>query len=277
MRLQAIVYPECDKRGQWRRLLGAVQQMSREDHHGGDKVLLVGRWDKNILLTERMDFPAFQRNIMERFGVHVYTGLSDFRIEKMMYGGRDITEIGLRKLMLDAPHVLSRDVDLNGSAKGDPVPRIMKHILILLKSGGVKKYLEGNGYLFENVIIEDPEDILTIRYGCPDIIADVTDYIISQLRRIKRFDLPAHLDLNSLAGDPKPNVVKTLELDYVLINNDGTEHHHREILPEERHMDLCLNVDMDYIDTASFYDSDHHGNEVKEMEDLFPFEKLIRE
>ena len=227
-------------------LANAILHLSKQSFKG-DRVLVVGSF---LVLSKVLDFPAFQKRMREEHGVHVYSNIRDFQIEKMVYGGRDITEVGLKQLFLKGKHVITRDVFLNGSAKGDPVPGIMKHLLVVLKSGGVKMYYEGNGFLFRDLVLEDPEDVLTLRYGCPDIIVDVTEYLLSQARPVTRFHLPSKTNLNSLDGDPMPDTEKELILDYVLVDENGQEHRHQEILPEHDRDDLYLDLDVDgYFET----------------------------
>ena len=243
MRIHSLVH---SKEEPMMALANAILHLSKQSFKG-DRVLVVGSF---LVLSKVLDFPAFQKRMREEHGVHVYSNIRDFQIEKMVYGGRDITEVGLKQLFLKGKHVITRDVFLNGSAKGDPVPGIMKHLLVVLKSGGVKMYYEGNGFLFRDLVLEDPEDVLTLRYGCPDIIVDVTEYLLSKARPVTRFHLPSKTNLNSLDGDPMPDTEKELILDYVLVDENGQEHRHQEILPEHDRDDLYLDLDVDgYFET----------------------------
>lgn len=227
-------------------LANAILRLSRKQE--GDKVLIVGSFmadlrDRTMIsLHEILDFPRFQERVREEYGIHLYHRIKDFEIVRVVYGGRDITEAACRQWVIKSHHVITRDVFLDGS---DLPEESKKHLLVVLRSGGVKAGEVENGFLREDMVIEDPEDVLTIRFGCPHVLVDLTDLILSGLRPVSRFHLPSDCVLNSLDGDPMPGVEKELVIDYKLVDHKNETHLHQRILPERHHGDIYLDLDLD--------------------------------
>lgn len=232
MRLQSIAHHYRGMTNQMVALINAILRLSRENVEG-DKVLVVGSFMTDIAtqsmvpLSEIIDFPTFQKDIRDEFGIHLYSGLSDFRIEKVCRGGKDITEVCMMRGFVDIPSGLSTTIDLNKSSFGDPCYGTSKHLLIVMKNGEVRMHPEDNHHLKTEVSL-DPKEVLAIHYGTPERLVDVTSYLWPQIRRIKRF---------SLSVDPP------IVIDYVLVDEDGREHPHVETLHgDEFYLDLNMDL-----------------------------------
>jgi hypothetical protein len=233
MRLQSIAHHYRGMTNQMVALINAILRLSRENVEG-DKVLVVGSFMTDIAtqstvpLSEIIDFPAFQKDIRDEFGIHLYSGLSDFRIEKVVYrGGKDITEACMKRGFMDIPSGLSIKIDLNKSPYGDPCYGTSKHLLVVMKNGEVRMLPEDNHFLKTDMSL-DPEEVLAIHYGTPDRLVDVTSYLVPQIGRVKRFSLSVY-----------PPVV----IHYVLVDEDGLEHPHVETLHgDEFYLDLNMDL-----------------------------------